>query len=139
MITIKKNGVEGAAYGFPFLGPMDHPLTVPVKINTLTTKEVDARGNLKPGVPLKIDGALCNAAVGEYVYGATIEPVKLASVAANPTNALLAANAGTQLVTVGVIGIYQRDVCEDNLDRALTAAELAAFKAAGCHLVLSRT
>lgn len=136
MISVTKRG-GGLSYGFPFLGPMSHPLTVLADISTLTTDEVDTDGNLKPGVPFKVNGALCNGTSGEYVYGAVIEATKI--VDANPTNVSLAADTRTVPVVLGVIGIYQRDTCEDNLGRTLNAYEIAAFKAAGCHLVLSRT
>jgi type 1 fimbria pilin len=116
---------------------MSHPLSVNADISDLTTNEVDENGELKPGVPFKVDGTLCDGTAGEYVFGVVIEPTKI--VDPNPTNVSLAANTGAVPVAVGVIGIAQRDVIEDNLGRALSANEIAAFGRAGCHLALSRT
>lgn len=131
----KKSG--GLTHTSPFVGRMDHPLTVDVDISELTTYEVDVNGNLKPGVPFKEDGTLCDGTSGEYVYGVVIASAKI--VDENPTNTSLAANTGTARVAVGVIGVVNRDITEDNLERALTANEIAAFKAAGSLLRLTRT
>ena len=90
MITVKTRG-GGSSYGFPFLGPMSHPLSVLADISTLTTDEVDANGELKPGTPLKVNGSKCDSTANEYVFGVVIEPTKI--VDANPTNVSLAADA----------------------------------------------
>lgn len=71
----------------------------------------------------------------EYVYGVVLEPVK---VAAGNTSTLL--DAATD-IDVAVVrgGLVNRDVAEDNLGRALTATEIAAFQAAGSLLRLTQT
>jgi len=129
------------SYGAPFIGPMDHTLTVPVKLNGLTAAEVDSNGYIKPSIPFKIDGGLCNGAAGEYVYGASVEAVDASHLTgANPTNASLAAlpNSAVVPVAVGLIGIYNRPQGVDNLGRALSPNEEAAFLAPGCKLAISR-
>lgn len=74
-------------------------------------------------------------ALGEYVFGVTMEPVQVAQ--GNTTTLL---NAATDIdVAVARMGVVNRDAAEDNLGRAYTAIELAAFDAAGSHLALTRT
>lgn len=99
-----------------------------IDVSTLTTDEVDAYGYLKPGVPFYTDGDL--VATGEYVYGCSINPIKLTA----DDNTTLGTDPDI-IITVG-FGILNRDIVIDNLGRALTADELAAFVAAGsnCHL-----
>jgi len=136
MIEIEKTS-GGQSHTSPFVGPTNHPLSVLADISELTTKEVDVNGYLKPGVPFKKDGTLCDGTAGEFVFGVTIEATKI--VAANPTNATLAADTRTVPVTVAVICVVNRDIAEDVLERAYTASEIAAFDAAGSKCVLSRT
>ena len=135
-IKIEKHS-GGLTHTSPFVGRMDHPLTVNVDISELTTNEVDVNGFLKPGVPFKEDGTLCDGTGGEFVYGVVVAPTRI--VGKNPTNESLGADTGRQLVTVGTIGVVNRDIVEDTLGRALTANEIAAFKAAGSLLRLTRT
>jgi len=61
------------------------------------------------------------AGVNDRVYGVTVEPTKL--VASNAD----ADRTGVFQVTVAVSGLVNRDVVEDLLGRALTAAEVQAF------------
>jgi hypothetical protein len=121
----------GTNYGFPFVGPMDHPLHVKLDVSGLTTDEVDSEGYLKPGVPLTSAGILVASGA---VYGVTIEAVKIAD-----DNTALAGDTSDPLVAIGTIGVVNRDVVEDNLGRALTSAEIAGFSAAGSKLVLTTT
>jgi hypothetical protein len=111
-------------------------LTVKVDISTLTSNEVDAKGNLKAGTPLGRDGKRLTGVVGEAVFGAVPEHVKI--VPANPTNASLAAVTDDVFVAVGVNGIFDRDAAEFNLGRVLTAAEIAGFESGKCKVVISR-
>jgi hypothetical protein len=73
--------------------------------------------------------------VDAYVYGVSMEPVKVAT---GNTSALL--NAATDIdVALARFGIVNRDIAEDNLGRAYTANEIAAFAAAGSGLALTTT
>lgn len=127
----------GLGYGNPWVdGPRDVE-QITVDLSDLTTAEVDAKGYLKPGVLLKADGTLADAAAGEFIYGATIEPVY---VGADPIGADADLDALTDIqVAVGRSGLLNRDIVEDNLGRALTAAELAAITAAGSRLAITAT
>ncbi len=107
---------------------------VKIDVSGLTVDEVDAAGYLKPGVPFSKTGVLVTAG---FVYGVTIEPIKITT--PNPTNATLAAITADPFVACGVMGLVNRDIVEDNLGRALTAAEIAGFDAAGSKLHLTRT
>lgn len=75
-------------------------------------------------------------AAPDVVFG--IVPEATPIVAANPTDASLAATTHDVLVAVGVIGVANRDAIETNLGRVLSAAEIAAFESGQCKLVLSR-
>lgn len=236
----------GDAYVPPFIGPIEHVAHVKVDISGMTTGEVDADGNLKPGVPLTIDGlrigvqvsvgtAVAAAVAGntgngtmgavtvsagakagvyrltivepaanagtfvvedpdgvivgsgtvavafsagglaftladgatdfasgdaftitvtltaggattKMVFGVTIEPVKLplatSPTSATPgtiTNGTLATETNDCFVAVATHALVNRDLAEDQLGRAYTAAELAAFDAAGSHVKITGT
>ncbi len=105
-------------YASPFVGPINHSVSIDCNIANLTAFEVDADGVLKPGVPLMATGALVGAA--GVAYGVTIEATKL--VANNG-----AARTGTFQVAVATLGLVNRDVVEDILGRVLTANEIAGF------------
>ena len=136
-IKISTPASEGNSYGHPFVGDVLATDVVLLDISDLTTAEVDADGWLKPGLPLEKDGD--TVASGQRVYGVTIEPIKLNHATIPPTDVSLAADTGTQQVAVGTHGVVNRDICEDNLGRALTADEIAGFDLAGSHLHLTRT
>lgn len=122
----------GETYGHPFVGPVDHTAAIVVDVSGLGTDEVDSKGYLKPGVPLKKAGVLADATAGEFIYGVVLEATKVAD---DNVAATLAAADDIEVV-VGVIGAINQDMVEDNLGRALNANELAAFVAAGCHIAL---
>lgn len=124
---------SGLDYANPFIGPVDHTLQVAVTLSGLTSAEIDSYGYLKPGVPFAADGTTVGA--GEYVYGVTVEAVKVANDNATATIAALT----TQQVALAIIGMVNRDVVEDMLGRAYTAAEIAGFALAGSLLRLSKT
>jgi hypothetical protein len=134
---VQATATETSGYGHPFVGPVVHTDTVFVDISDLTTAEVDADGFLKPGLPLAKDGSTVGS--GVFVYGVTIEPIKLVHATDPPTDVSLAADTGTMAVTVCTHGVVNRDICEDNLGRALTADEIAGFPLAGSSLHLTRT
>ena len=75
----------------------------------------------------------------KMVYGVTIEATKLPLVTVPPTNGTLATETGDCFVAVATHGVVNLDIAEDNLARAYTAAELAAFDAVGSHIRLTTT
>lgn len=134
---VQATATEAAGYGHPFVGPVHHTDTVFLDISDLTTAEVDPDGYVKPGLPLAKDGSTVGS--GVFVYGVTIEPIKLVHATLPPTDVSLAADTATMAIVVGTHGVVNRDICEDNLGRALTADEIAGFALAGSTLHLSRT
>lgn len=135
-IFIKKTA-GGAVHANPFVGPIQYTDHIKLDVSTLTIAEVDKFGYLKPGVPLRQNGALVSANSGQFIYGVTIEPIKI--VEDNPTDVSLGAETSDPLIAVGVIGTVNRDIIEDNLGRAVSANELLAFAAAGCKIHLTTT
>jgi len=133
--VVKTSGTT--TYGHPFIGSVLGLQQVVVDISTLTTAEVDADGFLKPGVPFQKDGTLVSAGSGQFVYAVNPEPIKIINYV--PTDALLTADTATIPVGMGTIGEVNRDVIEDNLGRAITANELAAFNAAGSMIHVTNT
>lgn len=124
--------VAGQGYGRPFRGPVDHTAQIAVNVTALTVAEVDADGYIKPGVVLQKNGTLITAAA-QIAYGVVPEPIKVAN--SNSAPDLAAASAAFQLA-VGVIGMVNRAIMEDNLGRVLTANEIAGFDLAGSTLKL---
>lgn len=112
---------------------------VVVDISELTTAEVDADGYLKPGVPFKKDGTLADGTGGEFIYAVNPEPQFIGHATIPPTDASLAADTATVPLGMGTIGEVNRDVAEDNMGRAYTANELAAFNAAGSMIHVTNT
>lgn len=117
-------------YESPFVGPVDHTAPVNVVVTGLTDKEIDTKGYLKPGVPFARDGTLVAGA--DLLYGVTVEEVK---VAAGNAAGDIAAAASPQTIAVGTHGQINRAVAEDMLERAYTAAELAAFETSNITLI----
>lgn len=132
-IAVKTVNAGGQTYGNPIVGPIDATAPVVVDVSVLTTAEVDADGNLKPGVPLTSAGILVGIAPA-FVYGITIESIPVAD-----GNTALAGVTVDPTVAVCTHGVVNRDVVEDNLGRALTADEIAGFDRAGSHLTLTTT
>lgn len=137
MPIVISNVAEQSTYGHPFVGECLATDVVVLDISDLTTNEVDADGYVKPGLPLAKAGDTVGS--GVPVYGVTLEPIKLTHATVPPTNASLAADTGTMQIAVGTHGLVNRDICEDNLGRALTADEIAGFALAGSNLHLTRT
>lgn len=135
MIRVSKTA-GGLTHSPVFSGKITGTDVVNVDISDLTTKEVDAKGNLKPGVPFDKSGNL--VAEGVAVWGTTIEATPLPHATIPPTNTSLGNDTGTYPVAVG-FGLVNRDVVEDNLERALTAHEIAGFDLAGSNCRLTRT
>lgn len=105
---------------------------VKVDLSDLSDEEVDAKGRIKPGVPLMKDGNPVGSS--GVVWGVTIGGEKVASVG---TDAALDA-ATDCFVTVG-FGLVNRDVAEDNLGRAYSSDEIAGFDLAGSNCRITRT
>lgn len=133
----------GTNYGYPFVdGPRDvEQITVDLSTMTYADNsggEVDYDGYLIPGTPLNQYGDLCAGSVtDEYVYGVVTAPVYVGS---DPIDADTDLDSLTDIqVAVARAGLVNRDVVEDNLGRALSAAEIAAFAAAGSNLALTST
>lgn len=124
------NSVGGQIYGRAAVGVTEHAAQRAINIAALTVNEVDSDGYLKPGVPFDVTGALVLATV--YVFGITIEPIKVAN--SNVAGDLTA--AGVVQVTLQCIGMVNRLIAESNLGRVYTAAEIAGFALAGSKLVL---
>jgi hypothetical protein len=132
MLAITKTA-GGAPYGNPIVGQPLGMTQIKLDVSTLSTNEVDANGYLKPGVPLKVNGALVSGTT-QVIYGITVEAQKILT-----GNTTLGSETFDPLVTVCTIGLVNFDVVEDNLGRALSANEIAAFAAAGCHLQTTTT
>lgn len=133
-----KTTAGGKVYGSPMVGPVNHTLGVLVDISTLTAAasagaagDIDQNGYLRPGVVLDRAGARVLATVP--VFCVVIEPTPVT----NPGEAV--GTAPDVIVACAVIGVVNRDIAEDNLGRAYTAAEIAGFDLAGSKLVLSNT
>lgn len=129
-IKVSKSGDAGLVYESPFVGPVNHTVAIEVDLSALTDDEIDAKGYLKPAIPLTKDGALL--ATGDFVYGVTVEEVKVAADNAAGTIAAL----GTQQIAVALICAVNEDLAEDILGRAYTADEIAGFDLAGSKCVL---
>lgn len=133
-----KKTVGGTTYGPVFIGAILGMQQVVVDVSTLTTDEVDADGWLKPGVAFQKDGTLVSGG-GQFVYAVNPEPQNLRLDTIPPTNVSLAADTKTYPLGMGTIGEVNRDIAEDNMGRAYTANELAAFNAAGSMIHLTNT
>lgn len=129
---VTKN-VVGASqdYANPMVGPVNHTHQLAVNIAALTSREVDSKGYLKPGVIFDKAGIAVGVAPA-YNYGITFAPQKVAL--SNSGTDLTA--AGVQRITVARFGLVNGDIVEDNLGAVMTANELAGFERAGTHLAL---
>jgi len=130
-IKVSKTTGTGV-YGVPFVGPSSGPVHVQVDVSALTSREVDADGYLKPGVVLTLAGLLPTAA-GDKV-GVVPEAIKI-----HTDNTSLAGVTADPFVVVHTYGTLSRDITEDNLGAALSAAEIAALNGAGSQIVLLLT
>lgn len=126
-----------SSYGNPLVGHLGGLLQVVVDISELTIAEVDADGNLKPGVMFKSDGTQPDGS--GFVYAINPEPISIGHATIPPTDVSLAADTGTVPIGMATSGIINRDIVEDNLGRAMTANELTALATAGCQFTLTNT
>jgi hypothetical protein len=60
-LKFEKTFTGEADYGNPFVGPVDHTAPIDVDLSTLSDDEIDAKGYLKPGIPLTSAAALAAA------------------------------------------------------------------------------
>jgi len=131
-IGITRTITSDLVYASPFRGKVEHFAQIKIDVSALTNSQVDTAGNLKPGTVLTLAG-LAPTLAGDKV-GVLHKPVKV-----HTNNTTLAGVTDDVSAGFGVIGILNRDVMEDNLERALTAAEIAALDGAGSRLVLLLT
>lgn len=122
---------SGEIYPLPFVGPYNHTHAISINLTQFTSNEIDADGYLKPGIPLDAAGALVGIAPA-YVFGVTIEPLKVADDNAAATIAAL----GSVDIALATIGQVNRAAVEDILGRVLTADEVAGFARAGSKMHL---
>jgi hypothetical protein len=115
---------SGTDYADPFVGRPGPTAHVKVDLSGLTTNEVDADGNLKPGVPLTSAGVLVGSSGIAHIV--IQEPTPL-NVTIPPTNTTLGSETGDHLVAGPTSGLLNLDIIEDNLGRALTSDEKAGL------------
>lgn len=116
-----------------FVGPVDHTAQITIDVSTLDNTVVDADGYLKPGTLLRVDGSIVSD-TGQIGFGVVMEPIKV-----HTSNASLGSVTADVQGAVATIGQVNRDIGEDNLGRAYSANEIAAFAAASCLVKLLPT
>ena len=114
-----------------FLGPVDHEYQLLVDLSALTSREIDALGYLKPGVPFTRAGGLVGAAPA-FPFAVTFEAIKVAEGNTAPIIAALP----DMWIGVGLYGAVIQDAAKFNLGADYTANEIAGFDRAGSKLVL---
>jgi hypothetical protein len=134
-ISVKETS-GGTVYGNPLVGTPGPFTHIKLDLSTLTTDEVDADGNLKPGCVFESNGTPVGS--GQICYGIVVEAIKL-PITLPRTNTTLGNETGDPLIAVSTAGLVNRDVAEDNLGRAYTADELAGFVIAGSNFSLTTT
>jgi hypothetical protein len=125
MPPIVKTTAGATGYGKVFVGTPGPPMHVKVDLSGLTIGEVDADGNLKPGVPLTSAGVLVGANAIAAIVISEPTPLNLGTIP--PTNTTLGSETGDHLVAGFTSGLLNLDVIEDNLGRALTSDEKAGL------------
>lgn len=108
-------------YGNPFVGDVNQFGHIKVDVSALTSREVDANGYLKPGVPIALDGLLLGAANVKQ-FGVVFEPIKIHS-----DNTTLAGVTADPFIACALHGTINRDIAEDNMGAVYNANELSAF------------
>jgi hypothetical protein len=110
----------GAIRPSVFLVQPRQVIQVKVDVSALSNTQVDADGYLKRGTVLTINGVVPPAATAHRT-GIVIEDVKLGETYAE------AIAATDPFIALGMDGVANRDVMEDNLERALTTDEIDAL------------
>lgn len=133
-------------YASPILGPCDHTFHAKLDVSTLTASgaaaQVDAKGFLVPGAVFKLVAGVAvplDATSGEYVEGVVVEAIDLGLATIPPTNTSLGLVTTDPFIALGTLCMVQRDIAEDNLGRAYSAAEVAGFVTAGSKVQLTTT
>ena len=123
-----------AVYASPFLTGADgNNIHVKVIVSSLTSREVDSKGYLKPGVPLVRATGLLPTLAGDII--AAVE--EQTQVATGNTAPILAAVTNSPFVACRVYGTINHDMLVSVLGAALTAGEITAFNGAGSQLRLT--
>lgn len=141
-LSSRLTGEEGATYGHIFVGPWDHTHAVRVDLSALTLEagsggQVDTKGYLRPGSVIQIDASGTGGAVGDpptaadQRAGIVPEATKILDVDAGE----VLASAADKDVAVAINCAVNRAIVEDNLGRALTAAELGALANGGVQVL----
>jgi hypothetical protein len=134
-IGISRTNTSATVYASPFRGKVDHTGQFKIDASALTSREVDADGVLKPGVTFNVVTGLLPTAAGQKV-GVVYEPIKLG---ANLAAVQAITGADDPQIALGLIGVLNRDIMEDNLGSAVSANEIAALDGAGSRLFLLLT
>jgi hypothetical protein len=138
----KAVGAAGATYGHIFVGPWDHTHAVRLDVSALTLEagsggQVDEKGYLRPGSVIQIDAGGTGGAIGDpptnadQRAGIVPEPLKIVDFDGGET----VATAPDLDVAVAINCAVNRAIVEDNLGRALTAAELGALANGGVQVL----
>lgn len=109
------------------LSPAANDATLNISIDDGTSAGLTA-------APTSADTTAGVAPAAGVTPGVVHEPVKV-----HTDNTTLGDVTADVFAALGVIGIVNRDIMEDNLGRALTAAEIAALTGANSRLVLTTT
>lgn len=117
----------------PFIGPINHTVSLRIDVSALDDDLVDQYGYLKAGAIIRSNGAPISGA-SQVAYGAVVEATKVAA-----NNGAALATAPDIDVAVALFVLINRDVLEDSLGRVLSANELAAIDAAGSHVAVTPT
>ncbi len=131
MPTIIERKTGADLYVSPFQTGADaNNVHIKVDVSALTAREVDAKGYLKPGVPLTMAGVLPTVA-GDLVVMVE-EATRIAL-----DNTGLAAVTNDPAIGCRVYGTVIHDMLVSILGAELTAGEKAALNGAGSHLRLT--
>ena len=132
MFRITKKTHE-APYASPFQSGADgNNVHVKVDVSALTSREVDANGYLKPGVPLVQGTGVLPTAAGDVVVMVE-EATKIAE-----NNTGLASITADPFIGCRVYGTVNHDMLADILGAELTAGEIAAINGGGSRLRLTQ-
>lgn len=105
MSPISTSKTEGQpVYGSPFVGPVNHTAPIDIDLSTLSDDEIDARGYLKPGIPLTTNAALAAAQTRSTVAAAVADGGNTGNATIDSVEGGYGAPAETITVTATVTG-----------------------------------